>query len=130
MGKHLAVPEPLIELEAFGQREAVVFQLHWTMPAGSTLEQAVAQLKDCGFEPALKLQVPNNLRVDLLLEVGVWGKRVPLNHVLSNFDRIEFYELLTLEPKAARLARVKKERLAQGQTAWSRTKPQVQVKSN
>jgi putative ubiquitin-RnfH superfamily antitoxin RatB of RatAB toxin-antitoxin module len=118
----------VIELEAFAQRDGVLFHLNWIMPAGSTIKEALAELVKRGFEPAVKLQ-----RVDatqLPIEVGVWGQRLALNYVLTNFDRIEFYEPLTLEPKAARLARVKKERLAQGQTTWSRTKPQVQIKSD
>ena len=39
------------------------------------------------------------------LEVGVWGKKVELNHLLKNGDRIELYRPLTVDPKVARRER-------------------------
>lgn len=39
------------------------------------------------------------------LEVGVWGKKVELNHLLKDGDRIELYRPLTVDPKVARRER-------------------------
>ena len=39
------------------------------------------------------------------LEVGVWGRKVPLEHVLREGDRVEMYRPLKVDPKAARRER-------------------------
>jgi putative ubiquitin-RnfH superfamily antitoxin RatB of RatAB toxin-antitoxin module len=39
------------------------------------------------------------------LEVGVWGRRVALNHALRDGDRVELCRPLQVDPKAARRAR-------------------------
>jgi len=39
------------------------------------------------------------------LEVGVWGRRVPLSHVLRQDDRVELYRPLLVDPKVARRER-------------------------
>jgi putative ubiquitin-RnfH superfamily antitoxin RatB of RatAB toxin-antitoxin module len=39
------------------------------------------------------------------LEVGVWGKKVELNHLLKDGDRVELYRPLTVDPKVARRER-------------------------
>lgn len=36
---------------------------------------------------------------------GVWGRKVPLNHVLKDQDRLEIYRPLTVDPKVARRER-------------------------
>ena len=36
---------------------------------------------------------------------GVWGKQVPLTHVLRDLDRLEVYRALTVDPKVARRER-------------------------
>ncbi len=36
---------------------------------------------------------------------GVWGKKVPLTHVLHDQDRLEVYRALTVDPKVARRER-------------------------
>ena len=38
-------------------------------------------------------------------EVGIWGKRVGLAHVLRDQDRLEIYRPLTVDPKVARRER-------------------------
>jgi putative ubiquitin-RnfH superfamily antitoxin RatB of RatAB toxin-antitoxin module len=39
------------------------------------------------------------------LQLGVWGKKVAVNHPLSDADRLELYRPLTVDPKVARRAR-------------------------
>ncbi len=40
--------------------------------------------------------------------VGVYGRRVPLDSLLTDGDRVEIYRSLLVDPKQARLARAKK----------------------
>ena len=39
------------------------------------------------------------------LELGVWGKKVGLQHALRDADRLELYRALTVDPKVARRER-------------------------
>jgi putative ubiquitin-RnfH superfamily antitoxin RatB of RatAB toxin-antitoxin module len=39
------------------------------------------------------------------LQLGVWGKKVAMDHPLSDADRLELYRPLTVDPKVARRAR-------------------------
>ncbi len=39
--------------------------------------------------------------------VGIFGKETPLDHSLQDGDRIEIYRTLKINPKQARLARIK-----------------------
>lgn len=39
------------------------------------------------------------------LELGIWGRKVALSHVLRDLDRIEIYRPLTVDPKVARRER-------------------------
>lgn len=43
------------------------------------------------------------------LEVGVWGRKSPLNHGLRDLDRVEIYRPLTVDPKVARRERFAKQ---------------------
>lgn len=38
-------------------------------------------------------------------DAGVWGKKMPLSHVLRDLDRVEVYRPLTVDPKVARRER-------------------------
>lgn len=40
-----------------------------------------------------------------MLECGIWGRKVALNHVLHADDRIELYRVLQVDPKVARRER-------------------------
>ena len=42
--------------------------------------------------------------------VGIFSRRVNLEHLLQAGDRVEIYRPLTIDPKDARMARVKAER--------------------
>ena len=63
---------------------------------GSTLAQALAQSGAFSEFPQLR-----NGR----LAVGVWGRKRPLNYLLSDSDRIEIYRSLRVDPKTARRER-------------------------
>lgn len=69
------------------------------VPAGTTVEQAI-------HLSGLAQKVP-----DLRLEegwVGIYSKKIPLNHVLSVGDRIECYRSVSADPKIVRQKRVQK----------------------
>ncbi len=68
------------------------------VPAGTTAAMAVrasGMLEALG-EPGLERA-----------ELGVFGRRVPNDWVLSNGDRVEIYRALRLEPKEARRLRAR-----------------------
>jgi uncharacterized protein len=43
------------------------------------------------------------------LDVGVWGRKAPLSHVLKDQDRVEIYRPLKVDPKVARRERFAKQ---------------------
>ena len=66
------------------------------VPAGTTIEQAVAQ-------SGLLQSIPG---IDLAVNmVGIYGKRKPLDSVLHEHDRVEVYRPLQADPKEARRRR-------------------------
>ncbi len=65
------------------------------MPGGSTVAQALE---------ASGVQTRHGLAADGL-EVGVWGRRVPLHTPLRAQDRVEIYRPLHCDPKEARRLR-------------------------
>lgn len=42
--------------------------------------------------------------------VGIFGKRVPLEHPLADGDRVEIYRPLAIDPKEARRRRARRKR--------------------
>jgi uncharacterized protein len=64
------------------------------LPAGATVEEALAA---SGFR--LENQA-----------VGVFGKRVALDHRLADGDRVEIYRPLAMDPKEARRRRAAKKK--------------------
>lgn len=62
------------------------------MPAGSTLRDALVAVGDTNLSMVDESD----------LDVGVWGKRVPLDTPLRDGDRIERYRAITADPKQAR----------------------------
>ena len=63
---------------------------------GCTLAQA---LQTSGLLQGLDAEVADQL------EVGIWGRKVRLDHVLRADDRVELYRPLLVDPKVARRAR-------------------------
>jgi putative ubiquitin-RnfH superfamily antitoxin RatB of RatAB toxin-antitoxin module len=78
----LALPERAVEIEM-------------RLRAGATVADALARLP------------PNEIaNMDIAsAPVGVWGRRVERNHVLSDGDRVEIYRRLSADPKTARRRR-------------------------
>lgn len=78
-----------------GPREVWVRQL--VMPDGS---RAVDALKAAGWP-----QTESTRAWGESPDVGVWGKKQPLDHVLHDGDRLEVYRGLRVDPKVARRER-------------------------
>lgn len=72
-----------------------------TLPAGSTLEQAIVASGVLQRHPDIDLTKQ---------KVGVFGKLKPLDAVLADHDRVEIYRPLIVDPKTARQRRVDKTR--------------------
>jgi putative ubiquitin-RnfH superfamily antitoxin RatB of RatAB toxin-antitoxin module len=66
------------------------------LPLGSRLVDAVR-------ESQLLLGMPD-AQVDTL-QTGVWGRKLPADHVLHDGDRVELYRTLKVDPKVARRER-------------------------
>jgi uncharacterized protein len=70
----------------------------WTiaLATGGTVAQALAA---CGiFDEFADLQKSR-------LMIGVWGRKISLDHRLDDRDRIEIYRVLQVDPKTARRER-------------------------
>jgi putative ubiquitin-RnfH superfamily antitoxin RatB of RatAB toxin-antitoxin module len=79
-------------------REVEVYAL--TLPAGSAVDAA---LKASGLwqrHPQLDMSA---------LSFSVWGRSMPLDHVLRERDRVEVCRALTVDPKEARRLRYKRQ---------------------
>ena len=75
-----------------------VFQKNLTMPAGSSVQDAVER-------SGLHAEFPETLDTN---QVGVYGKVVPLSQQLQEGDRVEVYRDLIFDPKEARRMRAMK----------------------
>lgn len=73
-----------------------VQELAMQVPSGCLVADALAQAA-----PRLGMSAAQ-LRG---LEVGVWGKKVVLQHALQDADRLELYRPLAVDPKVARRER-------------------------
>jgi uncharacterized protein len=82
---------------AFSPSAGRVDRLALTLPAGSTLGQALQQ---AGWT------VPADARF------GVWGKLRGLDEPLRDLDRVEVYRPLSVDPKEARRLRYRSHRKA------------------
>jgi putative ubiquitin-RnfH superfamily antitoxin RatB of RatAB toxin-antitoxin module len=81
----------------------VVHERQLTLPAGSTVQQALQASGLLSDFPELDL---NNHAVWLL---GIWGRKTTPAHVLRDLDRVELYRPLTVDPKVARRERFQKQ---------------------
>ena len=79
-----------------------VTELQLSVPEGTTVREALIL---SGWLES-RSEFANNLPQ---LEVAVWGRKVPLSHVLREQDRLEFLRPLTVDPKVARRERFKKQ---------------------
>ena len=84
----------------FSPAPRTVFECQLTLPAGSTLAQAVSQARQ---HP----DWPGDWSDDrcLALSVGVWGRKADWGRVLHESDRVELYRPLRVDPKVARRER-------------------------
>jgi putative ubiquitin-RnfH superfamily antitoxin RatB of RatAB toxin-antitoxin module len=70
-----------------------------TMPAGSTIEDAITVSKVCDIYPQIDLTQS---------KVGVWNRAAKLSTVLGDGDRVEIYRPLIADPKEVRKRRAAK----------------------
>jgi putative ubiquitin-RnfH superfamily antitoxin RatB of RatAB toxin-antitoxin module len=89
---------PVTVVYAPAQRE--VLEVRLDVETGSTAGAAVRQ-------SGLLDNLPQN--VVAALELGIWGRRVPLDHRLQAGDRVELYRPLLVDPKVARRERFVKQ---------------------
>jgi putative ubiquitin-RnfH superfamily antitoxin RatB of RatAB toxin-antitoxin module len=76
--------------------EEKLWQRTVTLPCGATLEES---LHASGFfNDFPKRSIPE-------LRIGVFGKHLPLHHLLHDQDRVEIYAPLRVDPKIARRRR-------------------------
>jgi uncharacterized protein len=82
-----------------------------TLAPGATVAWAIEQ-------SGLQARHANiNLAVQ---KIGVWGHLCALDHVLRDFDRVEIYRPLLVDPKEARRLRYKRDRVTSTATSSRR----------
>ncbi|KND58558.1 UPF0125 protein yfjF [Candidatus Paraburkholderia schumanniana] len=87
----------------YGLPGGASFLAHVDLPEGATVRDAI--------EASGVLRADQD--IDLTTQkVGVFGKVRPLDAVLADFDRVEIYRPLKVDPKTARQRRVEKSRKA------------------
>lgn len=86
---------------AYSPRPGEVDEVQLVLPAGATVEAALARSGLLQRHPAIDLSAPR---------IGVWGKLRALDHVLRDLDRVEIYRPLLVDPKEARRLRYRKHR--------------------
>ncbi|CAB3655479.1 RnfH family protein [Trinickia soli] len=74
-----------------------------TLPAGATVRDALAASGVAERHPEIDLAVA---------KVGIFGKLTTLDGPLADYDRVEIYRPLVVDPKLARQRRVEKTRRA------------------
>jgi putative ubiquitin-RnfH superfamily antitoxin RatB of RatAB toxin-antitoxin module len=82
-----------------------VCEVALVLPASSTVEAA---LRAAGAAMSSLAGMQEAHGADTL-QVGVWGRRVGLQHVLRDHDRVELYRALRVDPKVARRERFAKQ---------------------
>jgi uncharacterized protein len=88
-----------IQIEIVYARSDKQILRHFEMSEPCTIESA---LEISGFLTEHPELIEKNLTV------GIFGKKMPLSTIIQEGDRIEIYRPLILDPKTARLIRVKK----------------------
>jgi len=74
--------------------------LDLSVPAGTTVAEGIEQSAIRDKFPELKMDIK---------AVGIFSRKVPLDHVLREGDRIEIYRPLIADPKEVRRQRALKE---------------------
>jgi len=87
--------------------DTIVVEVAYGVPQQQFLESisvvSNTSIRDVIMQSGLLLQFPD-LEVDSL-EAGIFSKRMPLDHVVSDGDRVEIYRPLVIDPKEARRRR-------------------------
>lgn len=73
-----------------------------------TILQMVLPINSCIRDAIMHSQLP--ITIDEHLVVGIFGKQRSLEFTLEDGDRVEIYRPLNIDPKLARIARVKRDR--------------------
>lgn len=73
-----------------------ILHLQLTLPVGSTIADAIDKSGVLQSHPEINH-----------LAIGIFGKLVPLTHVVKSGDRIEIYRSLSIDPKEKRRQRAK-----------------------
>ena len=85
-----------IQIKVVMMHEGNLWQRSVTLPAGATIEHSLsASGYFCDF-PARSIEQ---------LSIGIFGKHLPLHHLLEDHDRVEIYAPLRVDPKIARRRR-------------------------
>ena len=82
-----------IDIEVAYARPDKQLILSLNVPAGTTIEQAIEVSGIAQRFP--EIDIGN-------LEAGIFGKRVKLDHVLANGERVEIYRPLKADPREVR----------------------------
>ena len=83
---------------AYAPAPRQVDEVELELPAGSTVRDAVEA-------SGLRVRWPEIEPLMSEDDVGVWGRRVPLEHALREDDRVEIWRPLRVDPKHARRER-------------------------
>jgi uncharacterized protein len=87
---------------AYSPAPRVMHELALTLSAGARVSDALAACAQDARFAAVWQEAQ-------VAQVGVWGKKVPLTHALTEQDRVEIYRPLRVDPKVARRERFKKQ---------------------
>ncbi|KMZ11917.1 UPF0125 protein yfjF [Candidatus Burkholderia humilis] len=87
----------------YGLPEGASFVAHADLHDGATVREAIEASGVLAHHPEINLTTQ---------KVGVFGKLKPLDTPLADFDCVEIYRPLKVDPKTARLRRVEKTRKA------------------
>ena len=71
-------------------------------------KELVLPLKS-SVQDALKFADLTDFTSDADYQLGIWGKKTTLSHVLQDLDRLELYRPLKVDPKVARRERFQKQ---------------------
>lgn len=81
---------------AYSPGPRLVDQTTLTLPVGASVELALDCSGLLARFPELKRHAP---------AIGIWGRKVALDHVLRDQDRLEVFRPLRVDPKVARRER-------------------------
>ena len=101
MAEHSPNHTDMIHIEVAYAEPEQQWLLEETVPAGTTVGEALAQSLIHEVVPHLKIQ-----------QVGIWSKPVKMDHVLREGDRIEIYRPLLIDPRERRRKQARKENTA------------------